>query len=56
MSEIRRIAAGAVSPLYEMGVRDERQRIIELLEETAYLGSHNDLIALIKKETDGKNV
>lgn len=33
MSEVRRLAAGVVSPLYEIGVRDERERIIALLIE-----------------------
>jgi hypothetical protein len=35
---------------YDLGRSAERERIIALLEETAYCGSHNDLIALIKGE------
>lgn len=35
---------------FQVGVQSERERIIELLEETSYCGSHNDIIALIKGE------
>ena len=35
---------------YEVGVLSERDRIIELLDETSYLGSHNAIIALIRGE------
>lgn len=31
----------------------ERERIIALLEETSYCGSHNEIIALIKGENNG---
>jgi hypothetical protein len=37
---------------YDFGVADERERIIAILEETSYLGSHNVLIALIKGESE----
>ena len=45
------IARSAKEDGVDKGIRKERERIIALLEETAYCGSHNDLIALIKGET-----
>ncbi len=57
MSEIRRIAAGVISPLYEIGVRDEQQRIVNLLIQQPNNGlSIIDIITLIKGKNDGKNV
>ena len=45
------MAAEDVREFYHrQGRAEEQERIIALLEETAYCGSHDDLIALIKGE------
>lgn len=38
MSEARNAVASATSPLFEMGVRAERERIIALLEVNSLVG------------------
>lgn len=61
MSEARNAVASATGPLFEMGVRAERQRIIALLDShlnsgarwhVAYQSGVGDAIALIKGEDE----
>lgn len=63
MNQIRKPVAQGISPLYEMGVRDERQRIIELIKGAPinfewfqpFVGTKT-LIEQINGEDNGENV
>jgi hypothetical protein len=57
MSEVRRIVASGISPLYEMGVRDERERIVSLLmEQTNHQVTIIEVLTLIKRENNGQKL